>query len=113
MNIRTANGVVTADKVGDLYTEQGVLTGYLVEESEYTLWPVEYEVQKHNAEYRQSKTGAKMVYPDDTEIHYRKVGNLWCLVTTSEGTDSEKGTTVKHPKVRTLRKKKHLTWQHM
>ena len=52
VNIRTANGVVKADKVGDLYTEQGVLTGYLVEESEYTLWPVEYEVQKHNAEYR-------------------------------------------------------------
>ena len=38
-----------------------------------------------------------MVCPDDTEIRYRNVGNLWCLVTTSEGTGSEKGTAVKHP----------------
>ena len=55
VRIRTAMGIVMKDMIGDLETSRGVLTGYLVDESEYSLWPVKEVLEEEGAEYVQTK----------------------------------------------------------
>jgi hypothetical protein len=83
VRVRTAQGITESSEIGDLNTRQGVLTGYLLEQSEYTLWPVEYETMKGGT-YTQTSDTASMSYDNGERVQYEKRGRLWCLVTTEE-----------------------------
>ena len=81
--------ITESDEIGNLHTRQGVLTGYLLESSEYTLWPLEYETVK-GGRYEQTRDKASMTYDNGECIQYEKRGKLWVLVTTDETAKAKK-----------------------
>ena len=55
----------------------------MLDSSEYTLWPLEYETVK-GGRYEQTRDKASMTYENGECIQYEKRGKLWVLVTTDE-----------------------------
>ena len=45
--------MVKKEEIGDLHTPEGVLAGYLVDESEYSLWPVDKTLEEEGSQYIQ------------------------------------------------------------
>ena len=80
VRVRTAIGIVDKDEVGDLDTSHGVLTGYIMDESEFSLWPVKNIVQEEGAEYIQTKHKAVLKHADGRIDEYVRHNDLWVLL---------------------------------
>jgi len=76
--IRTAQGVTSSSKQGRLSTAHGDFVGYIVPESEYSLWSLETEMQGDGV-YTQSKHTAEMRYSDGTVRQYYKKNRMWVV----------------------------------
>ena len=81
VRIRTAMGIVMKDMIGDLETSRGVLTGYLVDESEYSLWPVKEVLEEEWAAYVQTKHKAEVRHTDGRVDRYVPYTGLCVLMT--------------------------------
>ena len=78
MFIRTAQGVTSSSKQGRLSTAHGDFVGYIVPESEYSLWSLETEMQRDGV-YTQSKHTAEMRYSDGTVRQYYQKNRMWVV----------------------------------
>ena len=81
VSIRTVQGMVKKEDIGDLHTPEGVLAGYIVDEPEYSLWPVDKTLEEEGSQHIQTKHRAMTKHADGTVTEYRKHGKLWVLMT--------------------------------
>ena len=78
--IRTANGESIVSRKGAVFTAHGVVEGYILEESAFSLWAMNEALKFKpgvEGEYRQKLHDAYLTFDDGTVINFEKRDKLW------------------------------------
>jgi hypothetical protein len=78
--VYTANGVSQVHEKGSVMTVYGLMTGYIVEESDFSLWALEEALKMSvNGEYHQTLHDAYIEFANGNVINFEKEGKLWII----------------------------------
>ncbi len=79
--VRTANGESLVDRKGAVLTRYGVIEGYIVPESNFSLWAMEEALRfAPGGVYTQSLNDACLAFSDGTVISFERADRLWTLM---------------------------------